>query len=269
MQERLNVRKIDLKPEIHPSAVVHPWAKIGAGVKIGPFSVIGEHVELGEGCVLGPNVLIEGRTTIGRNNVFHHGASIGTPPQDLKYEGAVSYLVIGDDNAFREYTTVNVATSRGAKTVIGSRCFLMAYVHVAHDCVLGDDVILANSVNLAGYVTIDDHAIVGGVTPVHQFVRVGKHAFVGGGSRIERDIPPFIKAAGNPTRVYGINSLGLERRGFSQEKRAMIKEMFNILYRNDLNVSQVLEKLRNGMFQDPERGILVDFLETCERGITK
>jgi len=269
MQERLNIRKIDLKTEIHPTAVVHPWAKIGPGVKIGPYSVIGEHVVLGEGCVVGTNVLIEGRTTIGRDNVFYHGASIGTPPQDLKFDGAVSYLEIGDENRFREFTTVNVATSQGARTVIGSRCFLMAYVHVAHDCVLGDDVILANSVNLAGYVMVDDYAILGGVTPVHQFVRIGKHAFVGGGSRVERDIPPFIKAAGNPSRVYGINTVGLERRGFSPERRAMIKGMFNVLYRNDLNVSQVLEELKNDTFQDPERKVFVDFLETCERGITK
>jgi UDP-N-acetylglucosamine acyltransferase len=269
MQERLNIRKIDLKTEIHPTAIVHPWAKVGVGVKIGPYSVIGEHVELGEGCVVGPNVIIEGRTTIGRSNEFYHGASIGSPPQDLKFDGEVSYLEIGDNNAFREFTTVNVATTQGAKTVIGSRCFLMAYVHVAHDCVLGDDVILANSVNLAGYVAVDDWAIIGGVTPVHQFVRIGKHAFVGGASRIERDIPPFIKAAGNPARVYGINTLGLERRGFSQERRAMIKGMFNILYRNDLNVSQVLEQLKNGSFQDPERTVMVDFLEACERGVTK
>lgn len=269
MQERLNVRKIDLKTSVHPTAIVHPWAKVGVGVKIGPYSIIGEHVQLGDGCVVGPNVVIEGRTTIGRNNAFHHGATIGTPPQDLKYQGDVSYLEIGDDNTFREFATVNVATDQGCKTVVGSRCYLMAYSHIAHDCVLGDDVILANSVNLAGYVTVDDFAIIGGMTPVHQFVRVGKHAFVGGGSRIERDIPPFIKAAGNPTRVYGINAVGLERRGFSAERRAMIKSMFNILYRNDLNVSQVLEQLKNGSFEDPERKILVDFLHASERGITK
>lgn len=269
MQERLEVRKIDLKTEIHPTAIVHPWAKLGVGVKLGPYSVVGEHVELGDGCVVGPNVLIEGRTTIGKNNRFFHGATIGTPPQDLKYQGEVSYLEIGDDNTFREFTTVNLATGQGEKTKIGSGCFIMAYAHVAHNCVIGDDVVLANAVNLAGFVTIEDHAIIGGVTPVHQFVRIGKYAFVGGGSRIERDIPPFIKAAGNPTRVYGINTIGLERRGFSPEKRAMIKSMFNVLYRNDLNVSQVLDQLRNGRFEDPERQILVDFLEASERGITK
>ncbi|MDH3215785.1 MAG: acyl-ACP--UDP-N-acetylglucosamine O-acyltransferase [Candidatus Krumholzibacteria bacterium] len=269
MQERVNVARIGLRTKIHPTAIVHPWAKIGDGVKVGPYSVIGEHVELGDNCVIGPHVVIDGRTTIGRNNSFSHGAAIGTEPQDLRYERQVSYLQIGDDNTFREFTTVNVATRQGAKTIIGSRCYLMAYAHVAHDCVLGDNVILANSVNLAGFVTVDDYAIIGGVTPVHQFVRVGKHSFVGGGSRIERDIPPFVKVAGNPTRVYGINSVGLERRGFSQEKRMMIKSMFNVLYRNDLNVSQVLEQLKNGSFEDPERKILVDFLEACERGITK
>jgi UDP-N-acetylglucosamine acyltransferase len=268
MQERLKLRKL-ATTEVHPTAIVHPWARIGSGVKIGPYSVIGEHVELGDGCVVGPNVLIEGRTTIGRNNAFYHGASIGTPPQDLKYSGEVSYLEIGNDNTFREFTTVNVATNEGEKTLIGSQCLLMAYVHVAHDCAIGDEVILANSVNLAGYVSVDDCATIGGITPVHQFVKIGKHAFIGGASRIERDVPPFVKVAGNPPRVYGINSIGLERRGFTPERRAMIKAMFNVLYRNDLNVSQVLEQLKNGTFQDPERQILVDFLEASERGITK
>lgn len=269
MQNRLGISKLELKTEIHPTAIVSPWAKIGAGVRIGPFSIVGEHVEIGDGTVIGPNVQIEGHTTIGRNNQFFHGATIGTAPQDLKYGGEVTYVEIGDDNVFREFCTVNRATTPGGKTVLGSSCFVMAYAHIAHDCHLGDSVILANAVNLAGFVTLHDYAIIGGVTPVHQFVRIGAHAFVGGASRVERDIPPFIKAAGNPTRVYGINNVGLERRGFSAERRAMIKGMFNILYRNDLNVTQVLEQLKNGHFEDPERQILVDFLESCERGITK
>jgi UDP-N-acetylglucosamine acyltransferase len=269
MQDRLRISKLELKTEIHPSAVVSPWAKIGAGVKIGPYSVIGEHVALGDGCVVGPNVLIEGNTTIGKNNHFFHGATIGTAPQDLNYSGDVSFVEIGDDNVFREFCTVNVATTPNGKTIIGSNCFLMAYSHVAHDCRLGDHVIMANTVNLGGFVTLHDYAIIGGGTPVHQFVRVGMHAFVGGASRLVLDVPPYIKVAGNPARVYGINNVGLERRGFTTEKRAMIKGMFNILYRNDLNVSQVLEHLKNGHFEDPERRILVDFLETSERGITK
>jgi UDP-N-acetylglucosamine acyltransferase len=269
MRDGLNIRSVDLKTRIHPTAIVHPWAKLGEGTTVGPYSVIGEHVVLGEGCEVGAHCFIEGRTTIGRNNRFFHGATVGTAPQDFKYNDQVSHLEIGDNNTFREYITLNRATGEGERTVIGSGCFLMAYVHVAHNCILGNEVTLANSVNLAGHVTLDDCSTIGGVTPVHQYVRMGKYAFVGGGSRIERDIPPFIKAAGNPARVYGVNSIGLERRGFSHEKRVMIRNIFKILYRSDLNVSQVLELLRNGDFHDPERQIMVEFLESSERGITK
>jgi UDP-N-acetylglucosamine acyltransferase len=269
MRDRINARRADANAEHHPTAIIHPWAKIGDHVKIGPYAVIGDHVVIGDGCVIGPNVLIEGHTTIGRNNSFHHGATIGTPPQDLKYQGRVTYVEIGDENIFREYVTVNRGSGDDGKTKVGSRCFIMAYAHIAHDCIVGDEVILANSVNLAGHVKVDDFANIGGVTPVHQFVSIGKYAFIGGGSRIEKDIPPFVKAAGSPARVYGLNSLGLERRGFSPERRAMIKKMFNLLYRSDLNVSQVLEQLKNGDFEDPDRQVLVDFLEAAERGINK
>jgi UDP-N-acetylglucosamine acyltransferase len=269
MQERFRIKTLDLNSEVHPTAVIHPFAKLGDGIKVGPYSIIGEHVELGNGCVVGSHVLIEGHTMIGRNNTFHHGASIGGDPQDLKYEGQKTYLEIGDGNTFREFFTANRGSGNGGKTKIGSRCFLMAYAHIAHDCTIGDGVTIANSVHLAGHVRIDDYATVGGVTPVHQFVSIGKYAFVGGGSRVEKDIPPFIKAAGNPTRVYGINGIGLERHGFSSEKRAMIKRMFNVLYRSDLNVSQVLEQLRSGDYEDPERRVIVDFLESSQRGITK
>jgi UDP-N-acetylglucosamine acyltransferase len=260
---------VNVNSQIHPTAIIHPFAKIGEGVKIGPYSVIGEHVVLGDGCEVGSNVLLDGWTRIGRNNVFFHGASIGTVPQDLKYKGDESYVEIGDGNTFREFITVNSGTNEGESTIIGSGCLLMAYVHIAHNCIIGNNVILANAVNLAGHVTIDDYATVGGVTPVHQFVRIGKYAFVGGGSRIEQDIPPFIKVAGNPVRVYGINSLGLERHGFSLESKMMLKKMFHLLNRSGLNVSQVIEQMKNGNFKDPEKTIFVEFLENTERGITK
>ncbi|NIM19466.1 MAG: acyl-ACP--UDP-N-acetylglucosamine O-acyltransferase [Candidatus Latescibacteria bacterium] len=258
-----------LENEIHATAVIHPMAKLGAGIKVGPYSVIGENVTLGDGCEVGCNVLIEGRTRIGSNNVFFHGASIGTIPQDLKYSGDITYVEIGDDNIFREFVTVNCATREGEKTLIGSGCLFMAYAHVAHNCTIGNEVILANSVNLAGHVFIDDYAIVGGVTPVHQFVRIGKLAFIGGGSRIERDIPPFIKVAGNPARVYGINGVGLERRGYEPERCSMIKRMFKVLYRSNLNVAQSVQRLKDGEFSDPERRIFVEFIEGSIRGITK
>jgi len=264
------VRSVNVKStEIHPTAVVHPWARVGEGVKIGPYTVIGQDVEIGAGCKIGTNVLIEGSTRIGRGNTFFHGASVGTAPQDLKYEGEVTRLEVGDNNTFREFVTVNTATQPGEVTRIGNGCLLMAYSHVAHNCVIGNEVILANSVNLAGHVLVDDFAIIGGVTPVHQFVRIGKYAFVGGGSRVERDVPPFIKAAGNPLQVYGINAVGLERRGFDADRRAHIKKLYRLLYRSNLNVSQVLERISAGEFSDDESQILVEFLEASERGITK
>jgi UDP-N-acetylglucosamine acyltransferase len=264
------VRSVNLEnSDIHPTAVVHPWARIGSGVKIGPYSVIGEHVRLGDGCVVGTNVLIEGNTRIGKNNVFFHGASVGTAPQDLKYRGEPTRLEIGDGNTFREFVTINTATDMTDATIIGDNCLLMAYAHVAHNCHIGNEVILANSVNLAGHVVVDDFAILGGVTPVHQFVHIGRYAFVGGGSRVEQDVPPFLKVAGSPVRVYGINSIGLERRGFSAERRAGVKKLFKLLYRSDLNVSQVLEHLGNGYSGDPDADVLAEFLRRSERGITK
>jgi len=264
------VRTYNLKKtEIHPTAVIHPWARIGEGVKIGPYTVIGENVEIGDECEIGSNVLIEGATKIGRNNKFFHGASVGTAPQDLKYHGEMTHLVIGDDNVFREFVTLNLATGEGESTVIGSKCLLMAYVHVAHNCVIGNEVILANAVNLAGHVCIHDFVTIGGLTPVHQFVRIGKYAFIGGGSRIERDVPPFIKLAGNPPQIYGLNSIGLERRGFSAERRAQIKAIYKLLYRSELNVSQVLETLDGDDWDGADAAEMAQFLRHCERGITK
>jgi len=265
------LRTINVKQsDIHPTAVVHPWARIGRGVRIGPYSVIGENVELGDGCRVGPNVLIEGNTRIGKNNRFFHGASVGTPPQDLKYHGEISGLVIGDNNTFREFVTVNTATGEGDTTRVGSGCLVMAYAHIAHNCDIGNEVILANSVNLAGHVFVDDFAIIGGVTPVHQFVRIGRYSFVGGGSRVERDVPPFMKIAGSPPQVYGINSIGLERRGFSEERRLRVKRMYKLLYRSNLNTSQALEELTVGEFRnDEDAATLAEFISESMRGITK
>jgi UDP-N-acetylglucosamine acyltransferase len=262
------VESVNLKKtKIHSTAVVHPWARIGAGVQIGPYAVIGPEVVLGDGCEIGSHVLIDGITTIGNNNRIFHGASVGSEPQDLKYNGGRTRLVIGDENVIREFVTINTATADGEATLIGSNCLLMAYSHVAHNCVLGDYVILANSVNLAGHVLVDDHAIIGGVTPVHQFVRIGKHAFIGGGSRVEKDVPPFIKIAGNPPAVYGVNSVGLARRGFSEERRITIKKIHKLIYRRGLNTSQVIEALENGEFSGPDAEEMLEFLKTSERGI--
>ena len=198
-----------------------------------------------------------------------HGAAIGSIPQDLKYRGADSFLTIGDDNVFREYVTINVATDEGESTVIGDKNLLMAYVHVAHNCIIGDNIILANSVNLAGHVIVQDNAIIGGVVPVHQFVTIGSHSFIGGGSRIPKDIPPFVKVAGNPPRIGGINSVGLRRRGFTVEQLVQIKKAYRYLYRSELNVAQAIEKIQSELPDTPEIRILIEFIHNSRRGITK
>ncbi|MCK4351086.1 MAG: acyl-ACP--UDP-N-acetylglucosamine O-acyltransferase [Candidatus Krumholzibacteria bacterium] len=255
--------------DIHDTAIIHPNAKIGDGTSIGPYSIIGEHVKLGSNCRIGSSVLIEGHTALGENNRVFHGAAIGTIPQDLKYGGALSYVKIGDNNVMREYVTINCATDEGESTLIGNENLLMAYVHVAHNCLLGDHVILANSVNLAGHVNIQDYAIIGGVVPVHQFVTVGAHSFIGGGSRIPKDIPPFVKVAGNPPRISGINAVGLQRRGFTSEQISQIKQAYKYLYRSGLNVTQALELIEKELPRTPEVMMFVDFINESRRGITK
>jgi len=255
--------------DIHPTAVIASGADIGEDVTIGPYSIIGENVRIGDGCRIGSSVLIEGYTEIGKNNHIFHGASIGTIPQDLKYRGARTFVKIGDNNTIREYVTINSATNEGESTIVGNSNLLMAYVHVAHNCVIGNNVILANAVNLAGHVKVHDYAIVGGIVPVHQFVEIGEHAFIGGGSRIPKDVPPFIKVVGNPPRVNGMNSVGLMRRGFTLEQRVLLKRAYCILYRSGLNVSQAIEKIETELPQTEEIKMLVDFIKNSKRGITK
>lgn len=255
--------------QVHETAIIDPRAEVGERVAIGPYAIIGAHARIGDDTVIGSSVLVDGHTTIGAGNRIFHGASIGTPPQDLKYRGATSYVRIGDGNIIREFVTVNTATEEGESTVIGDDNLLMAYVHVAHNCQIRNNVILANAVNLGGHVTVDDYAIVGGVVPVHQFVSIGAHAFIGGGSRISKDVPPFIKVAGIPPRVGGINSIGLKRRNFTIEQRVLIKKAFCLLYRSDLNVTQAVELIERELPDSPEIRMIVDFVRGSKRGITK
>ncbi|HMA76045.1 MAG TPA: acyl-ACP--UDP-N-acetylglucosamine O-acyltransferase [Candidatus Krumholzibacteriaceae bacterium] len=254
---------------IDKMAVVKEGAQLDENVSVGPFSLIEENVRVGKDTKIGSNVLLSGNTEIGRNNEIFHGTSIGTPPQDLKYAGEKSYVKVGDNNTIREYVTINSATEEGESTVVGNNCLLMAYVHVAHNCILSDNVILANAVNLAGHIKLHEHVIIGGMVPVHQFVSIGAHAFVGGGSRISKDIPPFVKAAGIPPKVNGINSIGLQRRGFTSKQREVIKRAYYILYRNGLNVSQAIDKIKNELAQTTETKMIVDFIASSRRGITK
>jgi UDP-N-acetylglucosamine acyltransferase len=254
--------------EIHPTAIVHPEARLGRGVIIGPYSVIGPDVTIGDDTEIGSNVVLENRVTIGARNRIFHGAVIGTAPQDLKYEGADTAVVIGDDNTIREFVTINIATETPEVTQIGSGCLLMAYSHVAHNCLLGDHVIMANSVNLAGHVQVDDYAIIGGMTAVHQFVAIGAHCFIGGLSRISKDVPPFVKVAGIPPIPAGINSIGLERRGFTPELVAHAKEAYRLLYRRGLRREEALEQVVEGG-QDLVAEIWQEFFARATRGIVR
>ena len=253
--------------DIHATAVVHARAELGEGVVVGPYSVIGPEVVVGAGTQIGAHVVLEGRTILGRDNRVLHGAALGGVPQDLKYRGERTYLRIGDGNTIREFATLNVACIDGESTAVGNGCLLMAYVHVAHNCRIGSGVILANAVNLAGHVEVEDFATIGGLTPVHQFVRIGAYAFIGGGSRVPKDVPPFVRAAGNPLQIVGLNSVGLERHGFDADRRLLLKRAYRILFRSNLNVSQALVRLRQEFGSDDDVRTLIDFIERSARGI--
>jgi len=253
--------------DIHSTAVVHPKAELAGDVVVGPYSVIGPDVVVGEGTWIGAHVVLEGRTRIGSGARIFHGAALGGAPQDLKYRGEKTWLRIGDHTTIREYATLNLACIEGEATEVGDGCLLMAYVHVAHNCRIGSRVILANAVNLAGHVEIEDYASIGGLTPVHQFVRIGRYAFVGGGSRVPKDVPPFVKAAGNPLQVVGLNTVGLERHGFDEDRRLALKRAYRIVFRSGLNVSQALTRLRAEFRGDEDVRTLIEFIERSERGI--
>ena len=255
---------------VHPGAHVDPAAQLGVDVEVGPGTVIGPHVVVGDRTRIDSCARLEGWTRIGRECRVHHGAVLGTPPQDLKYEpGAPSYLEVGERTVLREYITANLATEPGATTRIGSDCLLMAYAHVAHNGSIGDHVVIANAVQFAGYVAVEDWAILGGGTLVHQFVRIGCHSMVGGGSRITQDVAPYVKAAGSPPRLAGLNSVGLERRGFSEATRQALDRSYRILFRDGLTVAEAAERMRAELPGIPEVEHLARFAETSVRGITR
>lgn len=252
---------------IHRTALVDPAAELGEKVMVGPFAVIGPRVRIGRGTRIDSGVLIERDTTIGEDCRIHHGAVLGTDPQDKKYAGEPTRLEVGDRTTVREYATLNRGTSAQGYTRVGNDCLLMAYVHVAHDCLIGNEVVIANSVQMAGHVQIDDFASVGGLTPIHQFVRIGAYAFVGGATRVAKDVPPYVKAAGSPMRLYGLNSVGLQRRGFSDATRRELKRAYRLLFASELNTTQALERARAELEQTPEVRTFLAFFEESERGV--
>lgn len=255
---------------IHPTAIIHPNARLDAGVSVGPYTVIGEHVAIGAGTQIGAHGVIEGRTTIGAECQVFTGAVIGSFPQDLKYQGEASSLVIGDRNKIREYVTINVGTEGGGgRTVIGSDCLLMAYAHVAHDCVVGNHVVLANSVALAGHITVGDRAVIGGLVGIHQFVRVGTLAMIGGCSRVAQDIPPYSTCVGYPATVFGLNTEGLRRAGLTDEAKKHLHHAFRILFHSKLSMRHALEQVAADADHCPEVRHLVAFIRESKRGVTR
>ena len=255
---------------IHDAAFVDPKARLGVDVEIGPGSWIGPNVELGDRCVIETCVRLDGWLRLGAGCRVHHGASLGGPPQDLKYQpGPASYLVFGERTSIREFVTANLATEPGATTRVGNDCLLMAYSHVAHDCSIGDRVVVANAVQFAGYVAVEDWAIVGGATVIHQFCRLGCHAMVGGGSRISQDVAPYVKCAGSPPRLVGINSVGLERRGIPEPVRKAIDRAYRMLFREGLTIAEAATRMRAAYPGMAEVEHLARFAETSVRGLTR
>jgi UDP-N-acetylglucosamine acyltransferase len=256
---------------VHPTAIIDPRAKVPASCKIGPYSVIGPDVELGADCRLASHVAIEGPTKIGADNSFFPFCAIGMSPQDVSYKGEPTRLEIGDHNEIRECVTINRGTVKGGGlTKIGSHILIMAYTHIGHDSVIGDHAMLVNGATLGGHVTVEEWAVVGALCPVHQFVRIGAHSYIGGGTTITQDVLPFsMTSAARDTHAYGLNKVGLERRGFSKDRIRKIQHAYKVLLVSKMNTSQALEKLKTEADRGEDVELLIRFIETSERGVIK
>ncbi len=255
--------------KIHPSAIVSSKAIIGKNVEIGPYAVVFDDVKIGDDCIIGPNAVIYDGARLGNRVKVFQGASVANQPQDLKFSGEKTNFFIGDDTTIREFVTLHRGTKETGFSQIGQNCLIMAYAHVAHDCIVGDNCIIANSVQIGGHVNIDDWVIIGGNTPVHQFGIIGQHAMIGGGFRVTVDIPPFVLAANEPLRFIGLNSIGLRRRGFSNEDIMTLKDAYKIIYDEKLNFSQALGKLKVKYPDSQLIKIILDFFEKSTRSVLK
>ncbi|MDE2309584.1 MAG: acyl-ACP--UDP-N-acetylglucosamine O-acyltransferase [Betaproteobacteria bacterium] len=255
---------------LHPTAIIHPNARLAGDVEVGAYSIIGEHVEIGAGTVIGPHVVINGHTRIGKNNRIFQFSSLGEIPQDKKYAGEPTRLEIGDGNTIREFCTFNVGTAQDVGvTRVGNHNWIMAYVHLAHDCQVGNHTIFANNAQLAGHVRVDDYAILGGFTGVHQFCQIGAHVMTGVGTVILQDIPPYVTASGNPAAPHGTNSEGLKRRGFSSGTVMAIKRAYKTLYKSGLTLDEAKNTILGQAAEHPELNVLADFLNRSQRGIIR
>ena len=252
---------------IHPTAIISDDAEIAADVEIGAFAMVGEGCAIGAGCVIAPRATLERNVTLGRSVRVGIGTILGGAPQDLKYAGEETTVEIDDDTVIREYATINRGTAHSFKTTVGKNCLIMSYVHIGHDCRIGDSVILSNVVQLAGHVAIDDKAIISGMAAVHQFARIGRHSFIGGMSRVSKDIPPFLKAVGNPVKLYGLNTVGLQRSGMDDATILELKRAYRLLFRSDLNLTQAIERAQSDLEPLPEVKELIGFVEASDRGV--
>jgi UDP-N-acetylglucosamine acyltransferase len=253
---------------IHATAVIDPGARIGERVLIGPYCVLGPGAVLHDDVTLGAHVVIERDTTIGAGSRIASGAVLGGDPQDLKYAGESTELVVGERTQIREYVTLNRGTAAHGRTQVGDDCLIMAYAHVAHDCIIGNRVVIANAVNMGGHVEIGDWVVVGGMSAIHQFAKIGAHAFIGGMAAVRKDVPPFVKASGNPLKLYGLNSVGLQRRGIPEAARLELRRAYRTLFRSRLNLKDALARARSELEPYPEVQLLLDFYAQSERGVT-
>ena len=254
-------------PGIHPTAIVSPRAELGDNVTVGPYVIVGDGCVVSDGCTLEARSVLEKNVRLAANVTVGIGTVLGGDPQDLKFKGEETWVEIGEGTRIREYSTINRGTSQSFKTTVGKGCFLMSYVHLAHDCHVGDGVIISNGTQLAGHVTVEDRAILSGLSAVHQFVKIGRHSFVGGCSRVAKDVPPFIKAVGNPVKLYGLNSVGLQRSGFPDETVRELKRAYRLFFRSELNMSQATERAKAELQPLPEVEYFLQFIEESQRGV--
>lgn len=255
---------------IHKTAIIDAKAELDSGVEIGPYCIIGPQVKIAKNTKLAPHVVIDGWTKIGEGCRIFQFASLGAIPQDLKYKGEESWVILGNNNTIREFVTIHRGTAQsGGKTIMGDNNLLMAYSHVAHDCKIGNQVILANAATLAGHIEIEDYAIVGGLVGIHQFLRLGRHCIIGGGSGVNQDIPPYMMANGQRAKLYGVNNIGLKRHNFSPEAVSNLKKAYHIIFRSGLTVKKALDQVQTEIKNSPEVDHLISFIKSSERGITR
>jgi UDP-N-acetylglucosamine acyltransferase len=251
---------------IHPTAIISRKAELGGNVSVGPYAIIGDGCAIGDGCTVAPHAVLERNVHLARNVRVGVGSVLGGDPQDLKFKGEETTVEIGEGSVIREYATINRGTAESMKTTVGRGCFIMSYVHLAHDCHIGDGVIISNNSQLAGHVTVDEKAIISGLVGFHQFTQVGRFSFVGGMSRVAKDVPPYVKAVGNPIKLYGLNTVGLERNGFAEDTIRELKRAYRLFFKSELNVSQARERAETELKHIPEVVEFLRFFERSERG---